>query len=48
MKLICQKCNKELKDGYRLSDLGTCPSCVMEWALDYKRMHDRRYKARRD
>ena len=44
---ICKKCNKKLENGFHLSALGTCPSCVAEWILDYKKMHDRRYGKRK-
>ena len=36
---ICVKCNKELEEGYHLSGLGTCPSCVREWINEYTNLH---------
>jgi Zn-finger nucleic acid-binding protein len=44
---ICIKCNKHLKIGYNLSDLGYCPDCTGVWIKDFIKMHrPRRRKVR--
>ena len=44
-KEICVECNKELEEGYHLSGLGTCPSCVREWIKEYTNPHKRKGKS---
>jgi hypothetical protein len=38
----CVKCGAMC---YR-SGLGTCPKCVSDWVMEYKKMHDKRYGKR--
>ena len=43
---ICVNCDKHLKIGYHLSDLGLCPDCTGVWIKDFIQLHRPRRKVK--